>query len=324
MPPGAGRTARLQFGRDSCNPHYCRMVLRLAGRQEGLHSIGDLHEVPAGHGGLSHVLGKPNMLLSAVTPGDIAGFRDSLRASGHSAKTCNLAKSVISAGFAAAVRQGLLSHNPCLAVDNLRERAVNRSGREAFSHEELLKIVAEARGDWLGLILCCSTSGLRISDASALTWGDIDLDKGLLAIRTQKTGAAVTLPLHGDFKGWLAAQPPAIGKAQLFPSLAGVGTGGSNGLSMQFRELMHRAGITERIIQADGDKGRTRSSKSFHSLRHYVVSQLANQGVAVDVRKSLVGHSDSKSHAIYTHHDDLVRRDAIAKLPSVLNHAVQA
>jgi integrase len=126
------------------------------------------------------------------------------------------------------------------------------------------------------------------------------------------------MPLHEDFAQWLAAQQRGIGLAHVFRSLANIGTGGSLGLSMQFRGLMQKAGIAEKITPADGAKGRTRSSKSFHSLRHYVVSELANQGVAVDVRKSLVGHSDSRSHAIYTHHDDLVRRDAIAKLPTIM------
>jgi integrase len=81
---------------------------------------------------------------------------------------------------------------------------------------------------------------------------------------------------------------------------------------------MERAGITERITQKDGEKGRSRSSKSAHCLRHFFVTELANRGVPADVRKLLAGHSDSKTHAGYSHYDDKIRRDAISRLPSLI------
>jgi integrase len=231
---------------------------------------------------------------------------------------------VISAAFAAAARQGLLVFNPAKAVDNLRIRKAGAAGREPFTVKEVAALVSVAEGDWRGLILCCCTTGLRISDAAALTWQAIDFERGELHVIARKTDTPLSPPLHRDFKQWLASQPPAIGRAYVFPSLAGVHTGGRHGLSAQFRELMQRAGITERIIQADGQKGRTRSSKSFHCLRHYFVSELTNDNVAADVRKLLVGHSDSKVHAQYSHHSDLILHDAINRLPSVLDQAAQA
>jgi integrase len=257
--------------------------------------------------------------LSAISRGDIARFRDGLRAQGYSARTANIAKGIISAPFALAVRQGILPFDPCGAVDNLRVRRADAAGREAFTLEEVTRLVALADGDWLGLILCCATTGLRISDAAALTWGDIDLEKRRLRVITRKTDTPIVLFLHDDFRSWLFGQSErGIGRAQVFPSLANVKTGGSRGLSTQFRELMERAGITERITQKDGEKGRSRSSKSAHCLRHFFVTELANRGVPADVRKLLAGHSDSKTHAGYSHYDDKIRRDAISRLPSLI------
>jgi site-specific recombinase XerD len=80
---------------------------------------------------------------------------------------------------------------------------------------------------------------------------------------------------------------------------------------------MEKAGITEHITQKGGRQGRTRSSKSFHSLRHTFVSTLANSGVASELRQKLVGHSDSGVHKIYTHLEFQPFRDAVARIPSL-------
>jgi integrase len=165
--------------------------------------------------------------LSAISRGDIARFRDGLRAQGYSARTANIAKGIISAPFALAVRQGILPFDPCGAVDNLRVRRADAAGREAFTLEEVTRLVALADGDWLGLILCCATTGLRISDAAALTWGDIDLEKRRLRVITRKTDTPIVLFLHDDFRSWLFGQSErGIGRAQVFPSLANVKTRG--------------------------------------------------------------------------------------------------
>jgi integrase len=87
---------------------------------------------------------------------------------------------------------------------------------------------------------------------------------------------------------------------------------------------MEKAGITERIVAADGGKGRCRSSKGFHSLRHTFVSTLANQGVASEIRQKLVGHSDYGVHKRYTRHELQVFRDAIARFPSIAGWPLEA
>jgi hypothetical protein len=56
-----------------------------------------------------------------------------------------------------------------------------------------------------------------------------------------------------------------IGKAFMFPSLAGKGSSGKHGLSGRFAAIMERAGVAGKRMQASGL--RTPSSLSFHSLR---------------------------------------------------------
>jgi site-specific recombinase XerD len=44
---------------------------------------------------------------------------------------------------------------------------------------------------------------------------------------------------------------------------------------------------------------------------------MANAGVAPELRQKLAGHSDLKSHAIYTHHELESLREAVAKVPGL-------
>lgn len=254
--------------------------------------------------------------LPSITPGDVAKFRDKLSKDGRAPSTVNVViKKILSVPFEDARRRGYILTNPVQGVDPIKGRGAEaKAGREPFSSEEVNKLLAVAEGDWKGAILCAVTTGLRLGDVVGLTWGDLDGKAGVLHVTTQKTGATVALPVHPDFAAWLEQQEQGIGQAPVFTSLHSRSTGGNNGLSRRFRAIMDRAGITSRAVKREG-AGRTRQSKDFHSLRHSFVSDLANAGVAPDVRQKLTGHADKKVHAVYTHHDMDTLRSAIDKLP---------
>jgi integrase len=268
---------------------------------------------------LTHLGNGANAPLTAISPRDVISFRDRLRSEGRTAKTTNaLVRKALGLPFSSALKLGYIAANPCAAVDPIRDKAEARaSAREPFTSNEVAALVAHVEGDWKGAILLGATSGLRLGDIANLRWETLDLEAGLLHLQTQKTDTVVVVPLHADFLDWLVTQPRGIAKACVFPTLAGIGTAGRKGLSMQFRDIMRRAGVTGRISAPSGKKGRTRRSKSFHSLRHHFVSQLANQGVAPDIRQKLAGHSSAATHGIYSHHELETLRQAVLKLPTV-------
>ena len=254
--------------------------------------------------------------LASVSPADIVRFRDKQREEGRTVETANLSKAILNIPFEAARRQGVINFNPVGAVDNLRSSNGTDLGREPFSLQEVSRLVAQAPGDWRGAVLLGASSGLRLGDVANLKWESVDTEEGLLRIQTGKTGAVVVLPIHPDFASWLSGRPRGIGKAAVFPELVAKRTDGDNGLSHQFGLIVEKAGITRRIRERVG-KGRTVRSKSFHSLRHTFVSQLANSGVASELRQRLVGHSDAGVHKKYTHTELQLLRDAVAKIPSL-------
>src|SRR5205085_12650014 len=101
------------------------------------------------------------------------------------------------------------------------------------------------------------------------------------------------------------------------PTLCKAKIGGRSGLSRQFQTIMKSAKIDKQSLAAAGEAGRTLNKLSFHSLRHTYVSQLANAGIAPDVRQLLSGHADDKSHGVYTHTKLDTLRKAIETLPHI-------
>jgi integrase len=161
-----------------------------------------------------------------------------------------------------------------------------------------------------------------LKDVTELRWESIDPGLTKIALvprktRRKKKNRKVVLPIHPQFAKWLWKQTRGIGKAPVFPSLAGKSGAGKSGLSMAFKRIMERAGIQGRILRERNGEGRSQSSLSFHSLRHSFNSALANAGVDQEIRQKLTGHASAQMNEIYTHRELEPLRAAIATLPNV-------
>jgi len=255
---------------------------------------------------------RAKLSLAHITPKDIRAYRDAELAAAKSPKTANLSVKIVSAAFNAALRQGYLANNPCTALESLREETAERS---AFTSEQLTKLVNSAEGEWKGAILLAYYTGARLRDVANMRWSAVDLKRQLVTFTPGKTKKPVTIPLHPKLERQLL-KAAGVGKAFLFPSLAGQSTGGKRGLSRQFAAIMSHAGIEGKITRHT-DNGRANSSLSFHCLRHSFNSALANAGVSQEVRQKLTGHSSAEMNAHYTHHEIETLRSAIGKLPTL-------
>ena len=298
--------------------HSCREWLRewLAGKRGVVadRSLEKYEQVTEAF--LRHLGERAELPLGAISPRDVRDFRDALRAKRRTAGTVNqTVRKVLSAPFHAAAKLGYIPMNPCAAVEALKDG--DDAQRDTFSPAQVAKLVKAAEGDWRGAILAGYFTGLRLRDVSDLRWESIDMDAGLLRMKTRKTGANVTLPIHAEFAAWLRSQARGIGKAPVFPTLTGKATGGAHGLSGRFTAIMEKAGVKGRLLRGADGKGRKTYSLTFHSLRHSFVSALANAGVAAELRQKLSGHADDRSHARYTHHEIETLRAAVAKVPAV-------
>ena len=153
----------------------------------------------------------------------------------------------MSAAFNAALRQGYIASNPCTALESLQEETAERS---AFTSEQLTKLVNSAEGDWKGAILLAYYTGARLRDVANMRWSAIDLKRQLVTFTPGKTKKPVTIPLHPKLERQLL-KAPGVGKAFLFPSLAGQSTGGKSASADNLRQLCSARGL----------KGRSRATR---------------------------------------------------------------
>ena len=269
---------------------------------------------------LAHLGERANTALNEIVDGDLKSFRNALARSGHSASTVNGAIKILHSPFRLAHLKGYIAADPCAGIGLLDDDADTE--KDVFTPEQIGDLVAAAEGDWKGVILCGFYTGLRLKDVTELRWESIDAGLTKLELvpaktRRKKKNRKVVLPIHPVFTAWLKKQTRGIGKAPVFPSLAGKSGGGKSGLSMAFKRIMEHAGIQGRILRERNGEGRSQSSLSFHSLRHSFNSALANADVAQEIRQKLTGHASASMNEIYTHREFEPLRQAIAKLPKI-------
>ena len=220
-------------------------------------------------------------------------------------------RKILGAPFRQAVKLGTLQTNPLASLDPLK---TNRIEKGVFTVEEVSRLLTAADKDWKGLILIAYLTGMRLRDAVDLKQENIDLEAKLISFQAAKTEQKLVIPMHEDLLNHLLSLPSSDDpKAFLFPTLASKRT---PALSVAFKQIMGKAGIDGGVAREKlGSKGKTISSRSFHSLRHSFVSALANANVSAELRQRLSGHASEEMHKLYTHHELETMRRAVTSIP---------
>jgi integrase len=250
--------------------------------------------------------------LSSLGPKDFLEYRNQLLDGGRTPKTVDLiVRKILGAAFRQAVKLGTLSKNPLANVPALKK---GRFEKGVFVPEEISRLVTVAERDWKGAILVGYFTGARLQDVCNLRWDRVDLAKNIIRFQTAKTDQTITLAIHPELEDHLIICADSDdSRAFVFPTLAGTP---SPALSIAFKEIMERAGIEAGVAREKlGAKGRTISSRSWHSLRHSFNSALANQGVSQELRQKFTGHSTAEMNTVYTHHELETIRKAISSIP---------
>jgi integrase len=154
----------------------------------------------------------------------------------------------------------------------------------------------------------------------SLRWRDIELVSKIKTVRFEpgKTGGEVVTVIHPALEKYFLSLPSSDDEnAFLFPSLAEQARRNVSPLSKEFRKLMERARIEQRVIRDRNKAGRTVYALSFHSLRHSFSSILANAGVSEERRMALTGHKSRDMHQRYSHHELEQLQKDVALLPSL-------
>lgn len=182
-------------------------------------------------------------------------------------------------------RDGLTEFNPCGSIETSEAPKAAASRREYLTKEELQKLFVTdcaAIGLKRAFIFCCF-SGLRFSDASRLTWGDISKDENGFFIRLamQKTHQIVTAYLPE-----IACNIVGVNETESHHPTEKVFKLGSNQWSNKLlKRWAQRAGIKKVL--------------TFHVSRHTCATLLLNLGAPLEVVSAQLGHKSLSTTQIY-------------------------
>lgn len=226
----------------------------------------------------------PDRTISSISHQDIIPWRNK-RLAEVKRITVNNECRVLRHFFNWCIKQEYIKENP---LANLPKLKVEESHRLYMNSDELKSILEKidaarlsARGTrdkrfmehFELLVIFLLLTGLRLGEALALQWSNIDLEHGVVYVYQSKVNKSRNVPLHPVVIRILKKLGP-----ELFKGLNG------NHVSRKFRYYMLLADL--------------RGFK-LHSLRHTFASNLVQLGSSLTAVKDLLGHSDVRTTMIY-------------------------
>lgn len=204
--------------------------------------------------------------------------------------------------------QGLRSDDPTLTVVWPRLRKPAPRALSQAELRRLLKAIEEPDAlteaqCWLWgrnrrAVLLMLFAGLRISEAAALRWREIDLEAGVLLVIDGKGGKDRSVPIHPTLRVELERVAPTR------PTWAVVGRRDHQVLTP--KSLAH---LFERWLPALGVQ------ISAHRLRHSFATELLRNGADLRAIQELLGHSSLETTQRYLMLGSRQLREAIDRLP---------
>ena len=214
----------------------------------------------------------------------------------YSPNYVRIIQGMLSLAFDRAISLGLAKKNPARMVGNIKSKKVKV---DFWTLEEFQKVISLLyKGDYYEhyLFICfwlLFTTGLRIGEAAALQWEDIDFESGIISVTKTlyyksmneytfvdpKTSASIrTVVIDKDtireLKDWMEVQKKVLKDCNFVLSYSGIPTS-KHTLPRALEKLAGLAGV-HRI--------------KIHALRHSHVALLISMGVNPLIVKDRLGH----------------------------------
>jgi integrase len=230
-----------------------------------------------------------------VTTAEIAKLRDVLSRR-YAAGSVKVSLAFLHTLFSWAVREGILSHNPCRGVERPRPRAL----LEFLNMDDALRLLEYSRAQAPQIFPMIATAiytGLRKGELFGLSWRCVDLQARRLDVlrsgrKTPKGGQTRHLRLPAALVPILSAWQKRCPKSPedlVFPvERRGVVNMG------QSRDMLDLGAI----LQAASCPA---LSRPWHALRHTFASHYVMAGGNILALQKILGHADIKMTLIYAH-----------------------
>jgi len=183
--------------------------------------------------------------------------------------------------------------------------------RERFlSHEEaemLLQALKENSTQVYQMAMVSLHCGLRASEIFNLTWGDVQIDKGLLYLKDTKAGGSAYAYMTEEIKNMFQSMTQGKPNEYIFKT----GQGGRIGeIPSSFEKTVKNLGLNE------GIKDR-RQKLVFHSFRHTYASRLVEAGVDLYIIQKLLRHGSFKMTERYSHIRNKSLQNAVKQMEKI-------
>lgn len=244
--------------------------------------------------------------LREMQRGRIKAFLAAKLEAGLSTDTVRIIHATMRAMFNAAIDDGALHANPAARLGKILRLVQNKTTRQeaikALDSAQLAKFLAVAEEKYqtrYPLFLAMARTGMRIGEALALRWDDVDMNGRAIRIErrvdkrgiidTPKSGHGRSVDMSQRLKAaleshradigarWLAAKTkPAGGSDLVFPTKFWTMPDPSNVLK-DFKSILNDAGLPGHY--------------SLHSLRHTYASLMLQQGESPVYVQRQLGHA---------------------------------
>ena len=209
---------------------------------------------------------------------------------GLAAKSVQRRLSALRSLFKYLQKQGLMQHDPSTG---LRAPKAPRKLPQVLDVDEAVRLVELPTEGSLGvrdraMLELLYSSGLRVSELSALTWRNLDLDECLVTVlgkgnktRMVPVGSHAVKALRN-----LREQAHFSADAPVFPGRGGALIS-TRAIQLRLRQLAQQQGIWKRVYP--------------HLLRHSFASHMLESSGDLRSVQELLGHADIATTQIYTH-----------------------
>ncbi len=241
-----------------------------------------------------------NKPIEAISGQDCQAYYNKRLDTASAISTVNGELACLKSLFSEAERASLIKANPVKGIKLLNP---NNARDRILSREETARLflAAENNNDFIRpLFHILYHTGMRLGEALALQWVDVEFEHQRVAIRQAKSGEGRKIPLRASLADELLLWRPKSRESRwVFPARFDTGEP-MQSIRKGWLRLCAEASV---------------STLRPHDLRHNFTSQLQAAGVSDSIIMSITGH---KTHVMlhrYSHANDEHKRNALESLP---------
>lgn len=246
-----------------------------------------------------------NTDLDELKAKDINAELRRLAAQGYAKQSINVARVLITAAIKYALAEDLTDNNPLGAIKTPPAPVAKRNATTDETAEQIIKYRHDGEIQFLAYFTLLT--GMRRGEALALTWDDIDFDKGVIRINK-------TVVVGDDFREMIKP-PKSKAGYRLIPMVdmlrddlkARKDAGNAHVVNLTLTKA-------DRLAKEYGESLGA-ENWSLHCNRHAFATQCVKSGVDVKTAQDILGHADiSTTMNIYAEVTSDMRQKAAEKL----------